>query len=206
MLVVDGETLSRVPGLGGIGARQWGVPALEMSSVGQATAYLPVGTVTFLLTDVEGSTLLWESAPEAMGTAIRRHYQLLDAAITLHGGVRPQEQGGGDSVVAAFARASDALAAALDIQRAFTAECWPQGARLTLRIALHTAQAQLRDEVNYFGPGVNCCARLRALAHGGQVVLSETTRGCPASGPGTGHEPALRRGRRGPGQPRSGAP
>jgi predicted ATPase/class 3 adenylate cyclase/tetratricopeptide (TPR) repeat protein len=149
---------------------------VDMSNVGQGTAYLPVGTVTFLLTDVEGSTFLWESAPDAMGASIRRHYQLLDAAITLHGGVRPVEQGEGDSVVAAFARASHALAAALDIQRAFHAERWPEGAALKLRIALHTAQAQLRDEVNYFGPAVNRCARLRAVAHGGQVVLSKTTR------------------------------
>jgi hypothetical protein len=57
------------------------------------------------------------------------------------------------------------------------AECWPEGASLKVRIALHTAQAQLRDELNYFGQGVNRCARLRAVAHGGQVVLSETTRG-----------------------------
>jgi len=147
-----------------------------MSSAEQASAYLPVGTVTFLLTDVEGSTLLWESAPEVMGAAIRRHYQLLDEAITLHGGVRPQEQGEGDSVVAVFAHAGDALGAALDIQRAFHVECWPQGVSLKLRIALHTAQAQLRDEVNYFGLAVNRCARLRAVAHGGQVVLSKTTR------------------------------
>jgi predicted ATPase/class 3 adenylate cyclase len=132
--------------------------------------------VTFLLTDVQRSTFLWESVPEAMGTAIRRHYELLDTAITLHNGVRPQEQGEGDSVVAAFACASDALAAALDIQRAFGAEDWPGGAELELRVALHTAQAQLRDEVNYFGPAVNRCARLRAVAHGGQVVLSKTTR------------------------------
>jgi predicted ATPase/class 3 adenylate cyclase len=149
---------------------------VDMSNVEQGTAYLPVGTVTFLLTDVEGSTFLWESTPDAMGAAIRRHYQLLDAAITLHGGVRPVEQGEGDSVVAAFARASHALAAALDIQRAFHAERWPEGAALKLRVALHTAQAQLRDEVNYFGPAVNRCARLRAVAHGGQVVLSKTTR------------------------------
>jgi class 3 adenylate cyclase len=149
---------------------------VDMSNVEQGTAYLPVGTVTFLLTDVEGSTFLWESAPDAMGASIRRHYQLLDAAITLHGGVRPVEQGEGDSVVAAFARASHALAAALDIQRAFCDESWPEGAALKLRIALHTAQAQLRDEVNYFGPAVNRCARLRAVAHGGQVVLSKTTR------------------------------
>src|SRR5947209_15953352 len=147
-----------------------------MTNVEQGTAYLPVGTVTFLLTDVEGSTFLWESAPDAMGAAIRRHYLLLDAAIALHGGVRPVEQGEGDSVVAAFAGASHALAAALDIQRAFWVERWPEGAALKLRIALHTAQAQLRDEVNYFGPAVNRCARLRAVAHGGQVVLSKTTR------------------------------
>jgi class 3 adenylate cyclase len=143
-----------------------------MSGIEQVTVHLPVGTVTFLLTDVEGSTFLWESAPEAMGAAIRRHYQLLDAAIARHGGVRPMEQGEGDSVVAAFARASDAL----DIQRAFWCERWPEGALLKLRIALHTAEAQLRDEVNYFGPAVNRCARLRGVAHGGQVVLSKTTR------------------------------
>ncbi|MGH3984533.1 MAG: NB-ARC domain-containing protein, partial [Pseudonocardiaceae bacterium] len=147
-----------------------------MSSIEQATPHLPVGTVTFLLTDVEGSTRLWESASEAMGAVIRRHYQLLDAAIALHGGVRPQEQGEGDSVVAAFTRASDALAAALDIQRAFSCERWPEDASLKLRIALHTAEAQLRNEGNYFGQAVNRCARLRAIAHGGQIVLSRTTR------------------------------
>jgi predicted ATPase/class 3 adenylate cyclase len=142
----------------------------------QASFDLPVGTVTFMLTDVEGSTRLWESAPEAMGAAVARHYELLDAAIARHGGVRPVEQGEGDSVVAAFTRASDALAAALDVQRAFHCEAWPEGASLRLRIALHTGEAQRRDEGNYFGQAVNRCARLRAIAHGGQVVLSRTTR------------------------------
>jgi class 3 adenylate cyclase len=121
---------------------------VDISSIEQATVHLPhlpAGMVTFLLTDVEGSTRLWESVPEAMGAAIRRHYQLLDAAIALHGGVRPQEQGEGDSVVAAFTCASDALAAALDIQRAFFCERWPEDASLRLRIALHTAEAQLRN-------------------------------------------------------------
>ncbi|MGH3839404.1 MAG: ATP-binding protein, partial [Pseudonocardiaceae bacterium] len=111
-----------------------------------------------------------------MGAAVARHYELLDEAIARHGGVRPLEQGEGDSVVAAFTRASDALAAALDVQRAFHSEGWPEGASLRLRIALHTAEAQLRDEGNYFGRAVNRCARLRAIAHGGQVVLSRTTR------------------------------
>ncbi len=152
---------------------------MDVSSVEQATFHLPnlpVGTVTFMLTDVEGSTGVWESAPEAMSAAVGRHYELLDAAIALHCGVRPREKGEGDSVVAAFTRASDALGAALDIQRAFYSERWPAGTSLTLRIALHTAEAQLRDEGNYFGPAVNRCARLRAVAHRGQVVLSRTTR------------------------------
>ena len=92
---------------------------MDMSSIEKAAVHLPVGTVTFMLTDVEGSTFLWESAAEAMGAAIRRHYQLLDAAIALHGGVRPQEQGEGDSVVAAFRCVSKALAAARDVSVPF---------------------------------------------------------------------------------------
>ena len=79
---------------------------------------LPTGTVTFLLSDVEGSTQRWEEAPEAMAVAIPRHDELLDEAIVAHGGVRPVEQGEGDSVVGAFSRASDAVAAAVAAQRA----------------------------------------------------------------------------------------
>jgi class 3 adenylate cyclase len=124
----SGATLSAVPGLGRVAGCGGGIP-VDMRSIEESAVHLPVGTVTFMLTDVEGSTLLWESAAEAMGAAIRRHYQLLDAAIALHGGVRPQEQGEGDSVVAAFDCASKALAAALDVQRAFCAECWPEGRR-----------------------------------------------------------------------------
>ena len=136
---------------------------------------LPVGTVTFLLTDVEASTSTWESAPDAMGRAVPRHYYLLDEAITSHGGVRPVEQGEGDSVVGAFSRASDAVAAALDAQRAFAAERWPDGASMRVRMAIHTGEAQLRDEGNYFGQTVIRCARLRAIGHGGQVLLSDVT-------------------------------
>ncbi|HSL06999.1 MAG TPA: adenylate/guanylate cyclase domain-containing protein, partial [Pseudonocardiaceae bacterium] len=149
---------------------------MDADGIERAAFHLPVGTVTFMLTDIEGSTRLWESAPGAMSVAVARHYELLDAAVGLHGGVRPVEQGEGDSVVAAFPRASDALAAALDVQRAFHSEDWPDGASLRLRIALHTGEAQLRDEGNYFGRAVNRCARLRAVAHGGQVVLSRTAR------------------------------
>ena len=136
---------------------------------------LPTGTVTFLMTDIEGSTRAWQRRPGALTVAVPRHYELLDEAIASHGGVRPVEQGEGDSVVAAFSRATDAVAAAVAAQRALDVEPWPDGARLKVRMALHTGDAQLRDEGNYFGMAVIRCARLRSCAHGGQVLLSDVT-------------------------------
>ena len=141
---------------------------------------LPAGTVTFLLTDVEGSSRLWEERPADMGAAIARHYDLLDDAIAAHGGVRPVEQGEGDSVVAAFARAGDAVRAAVQAQRALTAELpW-----LRVRMAVHTGEAQLRDEGNYVGRAIIRCARLRACAHGGQILLSTSAAALVADDPG----------------------
>jgi predicted ATPase/class 3 adenylate cyclase/DNA-binding CsgD family transcriptional regulator len=132
---------------------------------------LPAGTVTFLLTDVEGSTRLWHDRAEEMPVAIARHYELLDEAISAHGGVRPVEQGEGDSVVGAFARATDAISAALQAQLALTDELgW-----LPVRMAIHTGDAQLRNEGNYVGRTIIRCARLRACGHGGQILVSETT-------------------------------
>lgn len=136
------------------------------------TFALPAGTVTFLLTDIARSTRGWEDNPHAMAKAVARHYDLVAEAVGRHGGVRPIEQGEGDSVVAAFSRASDALAAAVEAQIALGAEAWPDGAEISVRMGLHTGEAQLRDEGNYFVQTVNRCARLRALAHGGQVVVS----------------------------------
>ena len=83
---------------------------------------VPTGTVTFLLTDIEGSTTLWERAPATTGAVVARHYAVIDEVVAAHGGVRPVEQGEGDSVVAAFTRASDAVAAAVDVQRALAHE------------------------------------------------------------------------------------
>jgi class 3 adenylate cyclase len=106
---------------------------------------LPAGTVTFLWTDVEGSTRLRHERPHEMPDAIKAHYAILDEAMAAHGGVRPVEQGEGDSVVGAFARASDALAAALGAQQLLTAQLeW-----LPVRMAVHTGEAQVRDENNY---------------------------------------------------------
>src|SRR3954469_17112384 len=141
---------------------------------------LPAGTVTFLLTDIEGSTRLWEERPGEMGPAVAGHYEILDEVIAAHGGVRPVEQGEGDSVVAAFARASDAVMAAVDAQRRLTAELpW-----LGVRMAVHTGEAQLRDEGNYVGRAIIRCARLRACAHGGQVLLSSSAAALAADDPG----------------------
>ncbi len=138
----------------------------------EAPFALPAGTVTFLLSDIEGSTRLWEAYAEEMAHAVPAHYALLCDAVGRHGGVRPVEQGEGDSIVAAFSRASDAVAAALEAQRALAAQVWPDGLRLRVRIALHTAEAQLRDEGNYFGAALSRCARLRGIANGGQTLLS----------------------------------
>ncbi|MGQ0467657.1 MAG: LuxR C-terminal-related transcriptional regulator [Sporichthyaceae bacterium] len=136
---------------------------------------LPVGTVTFLLTDVEGSTSGWQADRAAMAAAVVRHYEILDAAVRARRGTRPVEQGEGDSVVAVFPLASDALRAAVDIQLALDAEPWPDGGRLAVRIALHTGEAQLRDAGNYMGNAVIRTARLRAIGHGGQILCSHAT-------------------------------
>jgi predicted ATPase/class 3 adenylate cyclase/DNA-binding CsgD family transcriptional regulator len=136
---------------------------------------VPEGTVTFLLTDVERSTQRWQAEPDAMAAAIARHYELLDEVVTAHHGVRPVEQGEGDSIVAAFAKATDAIRAALDAQRYLQAEAWPTATPLTVRMAVHTGEARLRDEGNYVGGSIVRTARLRAIAHGGQVLVSSST-------------------------------
>ena len=151
-----------------LGERGWGLPAPE-------AAPLPAGTVTFLLTDVENSTPRWEASPDQMAAAVGRHYEILDVAVARHGGVRPIEQGEGDSMVAVFALASDAVGAALDAQRALLAEAWPDGVDIAVRMALHTGEARLRDDLYYAGQAIIRCARIRSLGHGGQTLLSATT-------------------------------
>jgi predicted ATPase/class 3 adenylate cyclase/DNA-binding CsgD family transcriptional regulator len=141
--------------------------ATDWSEVGMAEL-LPTGTVTLLLADVEGSTQLWEAQPDAMTAAVAVLNRTADKVIAEHGGVRPVEQGEGDSFVAAFARASDAVACALDLQRA---DLTP----IKLRIGVHTGDVQMRDEGNYAGPTINKTARIRDLAHGGQTVMSSIT-------------------------------
>ena len=142
----------------------------EFAIMGGVT--LPSGTLTFLLSDVEGSTRLWEVEREAMAVALPRSLQLVEDVASSYGGVLPVEQGEGDSRLAVFPRAADALTAAVAIQRAMAEQPWPDGAALRVRIAVHAGDARLRDERTYGGGVVHRAARLRALARGGQVLVS----------------------------------
>ena len=138
------------------------MPLVDWSDLG-VSGLLPTGTVTLLLADVEGSTRLWETQPEQMTAAFARLDRTLSDLLSAYGGVRPVEQGEGDSFVVAFARASEAVGCALELQRASLAP-------ISLRIGVHTGEVQLRDEGNYIGPTINRTARLRNLAHGGQTT------------------------------------
>jgi predicted ATPase/class 3 adenylate cyclase len=134
---------------------------------------LPSGTVTFLFTDIEGSTHLWEQHPEQMWEAMGRHDTLFESVVQQEAGVVVRPRGEGDSRFAVFTRATNALRAAVAVQRLFFAEPWAIHP-LRVRIALHSGEADLRDG-DYYGNTVNRCARLRSAAHGGQILISHTT-------------------------------
>ncbi len=132
----------------------------------------PTGTVTLLFSDIEGSTRLWEQAPGAMGSALKRHDELLRSAIEESGGYVFKTVG--DAFCAAFTTAKEAVQAAASAQRALLAEPWPEEATLQVRMALHTGECEERDG-DYFGPTLNRLARLQSVAHGAQVVISRAT-------------------------------
>src|ERR1700747_3627519 len=132
-------------------------PLVDWGELG-VSGLLPTGTVTLLLADVEGSTRLWETQPEEMTAVITRFNHVVSDVIATHDGVRPIEQGEGDSFVAAFARASDAVACALGLPRR------PAAAdRVANRLA--PGRTPLAQEGNLRGPTINRTARLRDLGH-----------------------------------------
>jgi predicted ATPase/class 3 adenylate cyclase len=135
---------------------------------------LPDGVVTFLFTDVEGSTRLWEDAPNAMMEALDAHDSIIDAVLQTRDGVSVKPRGEGDSRFIVFGTATDAVAAAAEIQQRLAAFDWNLPRPLRVRASLHTGQADLQLG-DYYGPVVNRAARMRAIAHGGQTVLSSTT-------------------------------
>ena len=135
-------------------------------------ARLPSGTLTFCFSDIEGSTMLWQQHPQAMPVALARHDAILRQAITAHRGVVFKTVG--DGVYAVFMSAPDALESALAVQRALQTEQWGATGPLRVRLALHTGVAEARDG-DYFGPTLNHLARLLAVGHGGQILLSQAS-------------------------------
>jgi len=133
---------------------------------------LPTGLVTFLFTDIEGSTRLWERYPEAMPAALERHDSIMSKSIGDHAGVVFRTVG--DAFCAAFSAALPAVCAALEAQRALHAGPWGAIGAMRVRMALHSSQVDLRDD-GYVGPPLNRVARLLAAGHGGQTLLSLAT-------------------------------
>jgi predicted ATPase/class 3 adenylate cyclase len=135
---------------------------------------LPIGTVTLLFSDIEGSTrMLDRLGPAAYGEVLAAHQRLLRGAWGRHGGVELLVEG--DAFFVVFERAADAVAAAADAQAALDGHTWPAGGEARVRMGLHTGEAEVRDGT-YIGLAVHYAARLCDAAHGGQVLLSETTR------------------------------
>jgi len=137
-------------------------------------AALPEGTLTFLLTDLVGSTRVWESAPAAMRDAMVRHDRIVAGCLQRHRGIEVPSGRAGDSILAVFRSATDAGTSAIALQRDFARERWPTAVRLEVRVALHTGEAELRQG-QYYGQVLNRCARLLATCHGGQILLSTAT-------------------------------
>jgi len=135
-------------------------------------AELPSGTVTFLFTDIEGSTRLWEEHPDAMRHALERHDEILRDAVESHGGYVVKTMG--DGFHAAFSTADTGAMSAITAQLALDRETWGATGRLRARMGLHTGSATLRDG-DYYGPSLNRAARLMSVAHGGQIVCSQAT-------------------------------
>ena len=147
---------------------------------------LPAGTVTFLLTDIEGSTRLWESVPDAMEVALERHNQLLTSVIQGHGGVVVTSRGEGDSFFAVFPSAVSAVQAAGACQLRLAGEAWPEDAVLRVRMGVHTGEAHVHEGDYVDHAPINRCARVKAAGHGGQVLVTRETHDLAGHGLGSG--------------------
>src|SRR3712207_6719974 len=140
---------------------------------------LPTGVMTFCLSDIEGSTALWERDPAAMAAALVRHDEIIAANVEARGGRFLKSMGEGDSTVSVFESANRALEAAVAATRALEEEPWPGGIRLAVRFGLHTGEAERRG-AEYVGTTLNVAARPRGPADGGQVFVSAATAGLVA--------------------------
>jgi predicted ATPase/class 3 adenylate cyclase len=154
-----------------------GAPDVSPTGAGElGQAELPTGTVTFLFTDIEGSTRLWETVPDAMEVALEQHNRLVTEVIGGHGGVVVTSRGEGDSFFAVFASAVSAVEAAGACQLRLGTADWPAGAGLRVRMGLHTGEAHVREGDFVDHAPINRGARVKAAAHGGQVLVTKATR------------------------------
>lgn len=147
-------------------------PALEVPASQQMSAV--TRAVTFLLTDIEGSTAAWEADADTMATALARHDEIVEQVVTFRGGRLIKTRGEGDATFSVFDRPSAAAAAAVELQEAILHESWTLAEPMRIRVALHTGEVEFRDG-DYFGRAVNRAARLRSLAAGGQILCSGAT-------------------------------
>ncbi|MGZ9164494.1 MAG: adenylate/guanylate cyclase domain-containing protein, partial [Anaerolineales bacterium] len=134
---------------------------------------LPLGTVTFLFTDIEGSTRLLQQLGEKYATLLAEQQQLLREVCETHNGRVVHDQG--DSFFVVFPRAMDAINAVVQAQRALASHPWTDGVSVRVRMGLHTGEPQISASENYVGIDVHRAARIAAAAHGGQVLISQTT-------------------------------
>ena len=148
-------------------------PPDPVSHDGAVPENLPLGTVTFLFTDIEGSTHLLQALGPDYRTALERHAAIVRQALAEHDGVEVSTEG--DAFFAAFQSAPKAVAAAVAVQRRLADENWPNGHIVRVRIGLHTGEGRLGGD-NYVGLDVHRAARIAAAGHGGQVLLSAASR------------------------------
>ncbi len=164
----DGDVAALVDVLAGTLGPPPPAPTTSLTPTGRQ----PTGTVTFLFTDVEGSTRMWAAHSDAMDTALERHDEIVRSSVAEHDGYVFATAG--DSFAVAFALATEAVAAAVDIQDRLRREDWPDPVVIRVRMGLHTGTASMR-EGDYFGPDVNIAARIEQAAHGGQILASAAT-------------------------------
>ena len=170
MLLVEAWSRLTRPSLEGVRSIGGGTVANKLP-IG-VSKDLPKGTVTFLFTDIEGSTQLLQSLGEQYITLLTSHHELLRAVFSKWNGREVDTEG--DAFFVSFPRATEAVAAAAEAQRAFAEHTWPQGAVVRVRMGLHTGEPWLVEE-GYMGMDVHRAARIGHVGHGGQVLLSETT-------------------------------
>ena len=151
----------------------------ESAQYDRSMTSLPAGTVTFVFTDIEDSTELLKRLGDGYPDVLSMHRRIIRGAFSTHDGIEIDTQG--DAFFFAFPRARDAVAAAVEAQRAHTAADWPDGETVRVRMGLHTGEPAIHEE-GYVGLDVVRAARICTVGHGGQTLLSETTRALIGSG------------------------